>query len=240
MYPIISLSIHIRPPKYVSVCPSVRPPMHLCIHLPTHLPVYVSISISLCIYLSLTPPIHLYLSTYAFIHRSILPPAPSTLPSLQPTVSCTCVRNQRDLLWPMKHERSERFMLLLGRRLGGRILALPFTFSSVSCHISRVFLALWTWAQQVEDHYDLQTTLSLCIATILLQTCDLGMDQNFHTSHCHVWLFFSVAHPGCHKLMDTKWQIVFQMVMPVHFHSECLWSVCSLCFYLPGIVFLIY
>ena len=78
-------------------------------------------------------------------------------------------------------------MLLLGRRLEA-ILALPRFFSSVQrLPHSRYFLLCGREPLR-EDHYDLQTTLSLCIATILLQTCDLRMIKT--TSHCHVWLFF--------------------------------------------------
>ena len=77
----------------------------------------------------------------------------------------------------------------LGRRLEAN-LALPHSFSSAQrLPHSRYFLHCGRGPLS-EDHYDLQTTLFPCIATILLQTCDLRMDQNFLTSHCNVWLFF--------------------------------------------------
>ena len=63
----------------------------------------------------------------------------------------------------------------LGRRLEA-ILALLHSFSSAQrLPHSRYFL-FCVCGPLSEDYYDLQTTLSPCIATVLLQTCDLRMD----------------------------------------------------------------
>lgn len=45
---------------------------------------------------------------------------------------------------------------------------------------------------------------------------DTWYNKGSKLSYEPFWLFFSVAHPGLAWLIDTKQQIVFQMVMPVY------------------------